>query len=310
MTRDNDNNIIIRSWPRSYYTVFTWRIVPGGAIIAVWWRNGGGVGAPGGRLAADPAAARTHEVRTQSVVGKSFEGGVGDSWSWGEQRASVACRVYSACGWRRHRRLKSRVWTRRRRRRTRPGEPIERTKRLPSSSTVVRASGSLCRFRRNCRKAALPAPQARAPKKRMPTKLLFLPSVPFVFILPKAHHPRTTRLLCIIIITVVVIVIFFFFTINALHYTHTRTQSCHVCCRRILFTPYYDILLRGYILMYIIIIRSEQFRWVWFTRYQLHVAVFEPVIYICNFHASRHYHNLGVSWPDAENPNDRVSYKS
>jgi len=39
--------------------VFTWRIVPGGAIIAVWWRNGGGVGAPGGRLAADPAVART-----------------------------------------------------------------------------------------------------------------------------------------------------------------------------------------------------------------------------------------------------------
>lgn len=143
----------------------------------------------------------------------------------------MAYSVYSACGWRRHRRLKSRIWTRRRRRRrrTRPGEPIERTKRLPSSSTVVRASGSLCRFRRNRRKAALPAPQARAPETRMPTKLLFLPSVPSVFILPKAHHPRTTRLLCIIIIiiTVVVIVIFylFFFFYDKRITPHTHTHA-------------------------------------------------------------------------------------
>lgn len=68
------------------YTFFTWRIVPGGAIIAVWWRSGCGVGAPGGRVVADPAAARTRG--TDPGRGRVVEWRGGGS-RWGERRTSV-----------------------------------------------------------------------------------------------------------------------------------------------------------------------------------------------------------------------------
>uniref|UniRef100_A0A2S2N7F9 Uncharacterized protein n=1 Tax=Schizaphis graminum TaxID=13262 RepID=A0A2S2N7F9_SCHGA len=77
----------IRNTPSSHYDLHIWRIVPGGAIIAVWWRNGGGVGAPGGRLAADPAVARTQG--TGPASGQVVRRGGDGWWSWGERSTSV-----------------------------------------------------------------------------------------------------------------------------------------------------------------------------------------------------------------------------